>query len=70
MMERPKMTKTNWKFCQTLDGTWWYEDSFTGAKLPPRVQPVCTMPKGFKEITIPKLNISQIKELNGGKNGD
>jgi hypothetical protein len=62
------MTKTNWQLCQSLDGTWWYQDLMTGAKLPPGLKNICNFPEGFKTIKIPKIELSSIKnkeEKNG-----
>lgn len=56
------MTKTNWQLCQSLDGTWWYQDLITGAKLPPGLKNICNFPEGFKTIKIPKIELSSIKK--------
>lgn len=62
--------QTKWLICQTLDGTWWYEDLFTGAKLPPGIQPICKYPGNPKEIKIPRLDISKIRDYRRNEDGD
>lgn len=59
MTIRKIMTKTNWKFCQSLDGTWWYEDTISGAKLPPGLQPICKFPGNHGTIKIHKINLGR-----------
>jgi len=62
--------ESNWLFCQTLDGTWWYQDAITGIKLPPGIQPICKFPGNYKTIKIPRLDINQIKDYRRNKDGD
>ena len=62
--------QTNWLFCQSLDGTWWYQDLITGAKLPPGIQPICKYPGNPKEIKIPCLDINKIRDYRRNKDGD